>query len=63
MAEILVSETVAINRYFGKLPGETNTQFLAELKALSLEDKHYLACGAAKELGLKQEQLQFKQDL
>ena len=59
MAEQFVSETIVINRYFGKKLGETNTQFLAELKALSAGEKHYLAVGAAKELGLRQDQVSF----
>ena len=45
------SEASAIKRYFGQPEGQTLQEFMAELKALTPEDKTELACGAAKELG------------
>lgn len=58
----VVNETIAINRYFGKLPGQSNADFLQEMKALSVAEKHYLAVGAAKALGLTQEKVSFTLD-
>jgi hypothetical protein len=50
MADI-IKPVPAIKQYFGMLPGQTMVQFLAELKALTPEEKLELARGAAKELG------------
>ena len=46
-----IKAVLAIKEYFGLLPGETNGQFVVELKALSPESKRELAEGAARELG------------
>lgn len=45
--------------YFGYKPDEGLKEFSAELKALSDEDKHELAAGAARNMGLTQEQCDF----
>ena len=59
MAELLKTETVAINRFFGKRMGDTNAGFLNELKALAAEEKHWFAVESAKALGWKQEECAF----
>jgi len=46
-----VSESMVIRSYFGTKPGQTTAGFMAELKALSPEDKSELALGAAQALG------------
>ena len=47
-----MKRVVAIKAYFGLLPGQTLSQFAAELKALSEDEKDELAAGAARELGV-----------
>ena len=59
MAETLLNPTIVINRYFGRKPGQSNADFLVELRALSEEEKLYLARGAAQAFGLKQDQVLF----
>lgn len=39
------SNPVAINKYFGKLPGQTTTEFLSEYKKLTESDRQELADG------------------
>lgn len=46
-----ISEASAIKAYFGTKQGQSLQEFMAELKALTLEDKTELAVGAARELG------------
>lgn len=48
-----------LNEFFGKKPGQTLAQFQQELKALSAEEKLWLAREAAKALGYQQNQLAF----
>jgi chitinase len=36
-----VSFTKAINEFFGKKPGQTTTEFMQEIKALSAADRSY----------------------
>ena len=47
-----------IRKYFGSL-GKPLKEFQQEYKALSDSDKRELAVGAAKELGLSQEEVKF----
>lgn len=44
-------EIVVFRDYFGLQPGQTLQQFVAEVKALSPEDRAELLTGAALELG------------
>ena len=53
MAKEQVTETMAILKYFGKKPGQTTSDFAAELKQLSVSERHELAEGAAKEMGME----------
>jgi hypothetical protein len=46
-----VSAVVALKDFFGMKPGETLQEFLAEIRALSPEEKHNLAMLACQELG------------
>jgi hypothetical protein len=48
-----VSEAAVLMAYFGRKSGQSLGDFHAELKALTPEDKHELAIGAAKELGFE----------
>lgn len=43
----------AIRHFFGMKPGESLSEFMAELKALSPEEKQELAELSAKELGVE----------
>lgn len=45
------SEAAALRQYFGLHPGQTLSEFMTEIKALTPEAKTELAVGAAKELG------------
>lgn len=45
------SEAAVIRSYFGFQPGQNLTGFMAEIKALTPEDKTELALGAAAQLG------------
>lgn len=42
-----------LKEFFGLLPGQTNMDFLQEIKALSTEERAELAALAAKELGVE----------
>lgn len=54
MTEIrTMSEVGVLKQYFDLLPGQTLSQFTAELKALGPENKRELAELAAKELGVQ----------
>jgi hypothetical protein len=44
-----------LKKFFGLLPGQTNMDFLQEIKALSQEERTELATLAAKELGVELE--------
>lgn len=43
----------ACSKYFGKLPGQTTSEFAKELRALTPEDKADLAPLLSKELGVE----------
>jgi hypothetical protein len=47
----IVSSVVALKEFFGLKPGETLQEFLAEIRALSAEEKHNLAMLACAEMG------------
>lgn len=47
----VTSEAAAIMNYFGKKPGQTLSEFMTEVRALTPADKTELAIGACKELG------------
>lgn len=49
-----------LKEYFGFKPHQSLMDFSAELKALSPEEKQYLAEGAAKELGVELDEPQKK---
>jgi len=51
MAETKTAIAV-LSQYFGRKPGQSLAEFAAEIKALSAEDKRFLAEGAAAELGV-----------
>ena len=53
------SKLTVIREYFGSRPGESLKDFAAELRALTPEDKTELAIGAAQNLGLAAEQVDF----
>ena len=50
-----MSVVQALHQYFGRKPNQTAAQFRDELNALNDADKHELAEGAAKELGVELE--------
>jgi hypothetical protein len=45
------SEVAILKEYFGMLPGQSLADFAAEVKKLSVDEKHELASLAAIELG------------
>jgi hypothetical protein len=51
MSQPKIKPVAAIKEYFGFKPDQKPSDFLQELKALSPEEKMYLAEGAARELG------------
>jgi hypothetical protein len=53
MAKEQVTETMAILKFFGKRPGQTTSDFAGELKQLTAAERHELAEGAAKEMGME----------
>ena len=53
------TKLVVIREYFGVAPSNSLKEFSAELKALSAEEKLELARGAATNLGLTQEDVDF----
>jgi hypothetical protein len=42
-----------LREFFGLKPGQTTAEFLAELKALSSDERRSLANDAAKEMGVE----------
>ncbi len=48
-----VGEATVIKAYFGVIPGNTNMEFMSELRKLTPEAKTELAVGAAEKLGWK----------
>jgi hypothetical protein len=54
------SKVSVIKQYFGMHDGDTAKDFMVELKALSGDERLELAQGAAKELGLATEQVDFE---
>jgi hypothetical protein len=53
------SRVACIKNYFGDRENQNASMWIAELKALNDAEKNYLATGAAKGLGLSQEQCDF----
>lgn len=52
-------QLTVIREYFGALPGQSLMEFAQECKKLSAADKLELAQGAAINMGLMQEQVDF----
>lgn len=50
-----ITPVVALRNFFGMKAGQTTAEFLAELKALSAEERQELAVLCAKELGCELE--------
>ena len=53
------SKMIVLKDYFGFLPGQTLRDFSTELKALSSEERSELAQGAARNMGLTQDHVDF----
>lgn len=53
------SQAVILKEFFGMKPGQTLTDFMAEIKALSPLEKDQLASAAAREMKVPAEQLAF----
>lgn len=54
-----MNKTQVLRRYFGVKEGQTLSEFVAELKELSLEERVELARLAAAEMGLSQDSVDF----
>lgn len=59
MAAGLKSRMHVLSEYFGRQPGQSLMDFAKETRALTEDEKDELAIGAAKNLGLTQDQCDF----
>lgn len=59
MAGNMKSKISVMKEFFGMQPNQTLTQFAAEVKALTEDEKLELARGCAKNLGLTQAECDF----
>lgn len=48
-----MTEMGALSKFFGRLPGQSLSEFASEVRCLSNDEKTELATLAAKELGLE----------